>query len=74
MTTLTVELTNISISPNEVCYQYDLFMSGKYVKFDTLTRATEPTADWLTNYFQKWAYRLHNIENALIVLRYMPTA
>lgn len=67
---LTIELTDITTERNSSRFMYDLFVDGKFVKFDEITRETTPSAEWLTNYFQKWAYRTYHIENAQVVLSY----
>jgi hypothetical protein len=65
--TINVNLTNISTELNSVRYEYDLMVNGKYVKTDEITRETF-SAEWLTNYFQKWAYRTYKVGNAQIIL------
>lgn len=66
--TVTVTLTNINTEITGSRYMYDITVNGAWVKSDTLTREGATSAEWLTNYFQKWAYRTYHVQNAKIVL------
>lgn len=72
--TITVNLTSTSIAPNSPRYAYDLLVNGRFVKFAEISSANANDAAWMTNYFQKWAYRTYHVEDAAVELCYEAAA